>query len=492
MGSSLLPCGTIDSEKNVTPITPRDKMAMMETQADTVLLLRCPCGHETEIPSKQFGVAGRCAECNRKFIASEENTRPAQPDAGATQRARRLAEAERLVHKERYREAGERYGKLLRGHKSIPEAWYGVGYCHYKLGELEKSRRALLNAREMGYEAARALLEHVEKTALQEAGEDPGGEISDEDDFAPSNRDGQTLLLENGVAGNAKSLEQQLRDAVRKLGMCAEKLDVAVGLPEAQHLDERRRARREAAHVLADAEEELEHALESCQKVRRKQEAKLDTLDKKHGPCFQAYHDAKARRAKLEEHVAAAGNEIRNIERQIRETAPESNTHEELRPALDRLHRSFQAARGAFDDADAAFPAIGKRASAGKAEIDEAQDIWARKKARFFERIELARAALAKAKEQLSVAERAKEAALRELGKAIFQAPATHIPELLPELTRVRELNADFELLLPSESGSEAGPQDPSTLLRAAMAAAAVFWFLLCVGIVVAWQLLKT
>lgn len=70
-------------------------------------------------------------------------------------------QAERLVAQRRYEEAAEIYRALLARDDTHAKSWYGIGYCFYKLGNLDQSRLSLREARRRGYLPADAMLERI-------------------------------------------------------------------------------------------------------------------------------------------------------------------------------------------------------------------------------------------------------------------------------------------------------------------------------------------
>ena len=70
-------------------------------------------------------------------------------------------QAERLVAQKRYEEAAELYRLLLVQDDTHAKAWYGIGYCYYKLGHLDQSRLSMREARRRGYVPADSILERI-------------------------------------------------------------------------------------------------------------------------------------------------------------------------------------------------------------------------------------------------------------------------------------------------------------------------------------------
>lgn len=70
-------------------------------------------------------------------------------------------QAERLVAQRRYAEAAEVYRSLLARDDTHAKAWYGIGYCYYKMGHLDQSRLSMREARRRGYLPADAMLDRI-------------------------------------------------------------------------------------------------------------------------------------------------------------------------------------------------------------------------------------------------------------------------------------------------------------------------------------------
>jgi len=72
-----------------------------------------------------------------------------------------LNRASNLVQQGRFQEAAEICRSLLEQNPAHIGAWYGAGYCYYKLGRLKQSQAILKKAAEMGHKDAALLLAKV-------------------------------------------------------------------------------------------------------------------------------------------------------------------------------------------------------------------------------------------------------------------------------------------------------------------------------------------
>lgn len=78
-----------------------------------------------------------------------------------------LQEAIVLTKEEQYDAARVIYQRLLEEDAGLLDAWYGLGYCHYRLGYLSQAVPALTRAAEMGHRAAVKLLPKVEEKLMK-------------------------------------------------------------------------------------------------------------------------------------------------------------------------------------------------------------------------------------------------------------------------------------------------------------------------------------
>ncbi|MCP4640539.1 MAG: tetratricopeptide repeat protein [bacterium] len=86
-----------------------------------------------------------------------------------------------LVKEGKYAEAVPLFKSLLQDKPSLRDAWYGLGYCYYKDGNLEQSRLLMERAKGLGHPSADRMLRRI-----VERFNEPGQEQEVWDEPAPS------------------------------------------------------------------------------------------------------------------------------------------------------------------------------------------------------------------------------------------------------------------------------------------------------------------
>ncbi len=142
--------------------------------ADSVIT--CKCGAQTTVADPSMIDSITCGVCGAKVPITDTNLRKAgtpPPSALVTMAEHkslpeRLASAVGFVREGKYYEAMELYESVLKEKRDQRDAFYGLGYCHYKLENFKESYRLLRMAAEMGHAGAEKLLPkvHSQLTAL--------------------------------------------------------------------------------------------------------------------------------------------------------------------------------------------------------------------------------------------------------------------------------------------------------------------------------------
>lgn len=172
---------------------------------DARLVGVCPtCAYETVIPAAALTTVVGCPRCKRSFYASKFTTRPADtgrqdaakaatppppvseepiptpapehdsspgnhesdaphevPDPAEWAEKKRRAQI--MVKEGAFGEALKIFRELCATDDSRASAWFGVGYCCYRLGNFSKSRPALERARDLGHPQAARFIAKIEK-----------------------------------------------------------------------------------------------------------------------------------------------------------------------------------------------------------------------------------------------------------------------------------------------------------------------------------------
>jgi len=134
------------------------------------VIVTCDCGFEMLVSVAHIGKTGTCVSCKKKLKITTENTRPfVEPPSAAAPSGRQQDDLSQLIIRARELEGQERYSEAAETCKSIlaqddthVEAWYTLGLCYYRLGDLEQSRLVLQKADELGHRPAKVLLREVE------------------------------------------------------------------------------------------------------------------------------------------------------------------------------------------------------------------------------------------------------------------------------------------------------------------------------------------
>lgn len=142
--------------------------------ADSVVT--CECGAQTTVADPSMIESITCGVCGCKVHITQFNVHKAgTPPPSALLRtaehgnlAERLASAVGFVREGKYTEAMELYESVLKEKRDQRDAFYGLGFCHYKLQNFKESYRLLRMASEMGHVGAEKLLPkvHSQLTAL--------------------------------------------------------------------------------------------------------------------------------------------------------------------------------------------------------------------------------------------------------------------------------------------------------------------------------------
>jgi TolA-binding protein len=129
----------------------------------------CQCGAQVVVAGPATIDSVACGNCGRNVRlpqanagASSESAGCAQPaDAGPADVATRTRVAAQLVRDGKYADAAALYDSVLKERFDHRDAFYGLGYCHYKLGNYKDSYRLLGMANAMGHPSAGPLLDKV-------------------------------------------------------------------------------------------------------------------------------------------------------------------------------------------------------------------------------------------------------------------------------------------------------------------------------------------
>jgi tetratricopeptide (TPR) repeat protein len=130
----------------------------------------CDCGYHEVISKAVFTEYVTCGSCGKKLYLTPRNTKDAAPDRSLTvfrlpdkpPVSGKLADAIALVRSNKFGDAAKLYRAIVEQDRMARDAWYGLGYCYYKMGQFAESKVLLDKAVNLGHKSAAALLQKVE------------------------------------------------------------------------------------------------------------------------------------------------------------------------------------------------------------------------------------------------------------------------------------------------------------------------------------------
>ncbi len=132
------------------------------------VVITCECGGRTTVanPAKldaiTCGACGRKVAIGRRTMEETESREVESSQASQTMTIpEKVAVAVQLVREEKYEEAARIYESVLKERLDHRDAFYGLGFCHYKRQNYKESLRLLNMAAQMGHSGAERLLNKV-------------------------------------------------------------------------------------------------------------------------------------------------------------------------------------------------------------------------------------------------------------------------------------------------------------------------------------------
>lgn len=350
--------------------------------------------------------------------------------------------AEQLVAERRYAEAADVYRGVLAQDDSHAKAWYGIGYCYYKLGNLDQSRLSLREARRRGYQPADAMLRRIHDRIA--AGVDTPALTTPPPIVTPMPASGSRqvcggkmgaalgakgeadVVLAQAVrrlAARKEALRKQLDDLCLALAPKAEMLDVAAEWPQTVALRQARTALETAERQLKERRKLLRQAREAYQKKKAYRRERIDRFKEAVAPFEAAVQAAEEKNAAIKEEIAAAEEGIRAAVKAGTGVATRRDSPiARFEDARAGASLSLAAATRELEDAIAA--------RAEKAEKVEAeQRAWREERERLKQNLEDIQAGCLHAEKQAEAARVAYRDALSHLGRFALAAS-----ERLPQL----------------------------------------------------------
>lgn len=142
----------------------------MDLDPTSELTVYCECGCKYTVSGSHMNDSIDCGMCGRRIrVKGSNSVRAGAPDRTALQAyaekhgdEEKIAQACHYAKEHKYAEALTLYEGVLAAHTPLRDAFYGMGYCHYRLGDAHKAMVFLQLARQCGHTTALELLRKVE------------------------------------------------------------------------------------------------------------------------------------------------------------------------------------------------------------------------------------------------------------------------------------------------------------------------------------------
>lgn len=142
----------------------------MDLDPTKEVTVTCECGMQYRLAGAHIGDAIQCNMCGRMLRTRAKNVQPAGHPAqtALSAHAENACEADKLhqaaqyARDHQYKEAERLYRSVLAANPAIRGAFYGLGYCHYREGDVHDAHTLLKLAHECGHPTALDLLRKVD------------------------------------------------------------------------------------------------------------------------------------------------------------------------------------------------------------------------------------------------------------------------------------------------------------------------------------------
>ena len=142
----------------------------MDLDPSSEVVVYCECGAKHTFSGSHMDDAIECGGCGRRVRVKAGNSiRAGAPERTALQAyaekhgdEEKIAQACHYAKEHKYAEALTLYEAVLAAHTPLRDAFYGMGYCHYRLGDVPKALVFLQLARHCGHTTALELIRKVE------------------------------------------------------------------------------------------------------------------------------------------------------------------------------------------------------------------------------------------------------------------------------------------------------------------------------------------
>lgn len=144
----------------------------MDLNPSSEITVYCDCGAAYRFSGSHMGDSIECTMCGRRVRMKGSNSmRAGTPERTALQAiAERHGDEEMVstaVHfakEHRFQEALGVYQSVLNGHPLMRDVFYGMGYCHYRMGDLMRGLCFVQLAHACGHASALDLVRKIQNT----------------------------------------------------------------------------------------------------------------------------------------------------------------------------------------------------------------------------------------------------------------------------------------------------------------------------------------
>lgn len=350
--------------------------------------------------------------------------------------------AEQLVAEQRYTEAAEIYRAVLAEDDSHARTWYGMGYCFYKLGNLDQSRLSLREAYRRGYGPADVMLRRIRDRIAADAGAPalvaaspvvtprPASGLREmrggKQPAAPETRNEAEAVQAQSVRrllAHKEALRAQLDDLCLSLALKAEVLRATAAWPQTIALRQARAALEKAERDLEERGKLLRQAREKYHKKKAGHRERLAQFKETLAPFEAAVQAAQAKNVAIQAEITAAHEGIR--------AALQAGTG--IADRKDSPVARFEEARAGAAQSLAKAERELEEALAARAEhalaLQTEEHAWRKERGRLKQNIQEVETGCLHAEKTAEAARAAYRDALRNLGRAALMAP-DQLPQL--------------------------------------------------------------
>jgi len=140
----------------------------MDFDPTSTFTVFCECGAKYHVSGSHLGESIECNLCGRRVRVGKHGPGAAghaksalETRGGPTPEESALARAVRLAKEHQFSDALAQYREVLSADPHLRDVFYGMGYCHFREGDLTQADAMLRLAERCGHPSAEALLQKV-------------------------------------------------------------------------------------------------------------------------------------------------------------------------------------------------------------------------------------------------------------------------------------------------------------------------------------------